>query len=232
MKPKAKDSSILKFPLWAVILVEELLDVTRRKSFFIMTFVLFTFMQIDFFVNDSLADIWVWVFIPISCVIMSMKARLLRSIYLWSMKRVYQQNPFRSPRKPLRPFLVISDIFLIFPFEIEKIYLLSLVLIEIDQIWEMGFDWRTIWGSRMAVVPKCKREGVEELKSQKIVPVLSQSMDTLKLCNKSKNQPRRSIRRRDMGVYPFLTLKNSNVPLLSLHQNWDRKLKFGIWSHR
>ena len=103
-----------------------------------------------------------------------MKTNPLRSIDLWWMRSgggEYQQNPFWDPRRSLYDYFWSCQIF-IFSLETRN-YLLSSILIKIDQIWEMGFDWQWISYSGVgltsgqnSVMSKFGGGGAEGLKLQ------------------------------------------------------------------
>ena len=72
-------------------------------------------------------------------------------INLWWMRWEYQENPFGSPRRRLKLFLAMSDIYFnfLFPPLLPQNYLLCLILTKSALIWSIGLVWRRvryIWG--------------------------------------------------------------------------------------
>ena len=103
-------------------------------------------------------------------------------------------HSFWDLKKPLQPFLAMSDIYISFPPSCPQLknYLLNWILTKFEEIWGIGFHWYAIWhsGEKMAsshnpAEPKFSGEGAERRKSQKL--------SNHKLFNISENQPSRSM---------------------------------------
>ena len=113
-----------------------------------------------------------------------MKTKLLRSINLWQTIEEYQQSLFCGTSKPLRPFLVMLDIYFYFfipPSPTEtKNNLLSFRRTKIDQTLTTG--WQTRYSTA-----KFGGGSAKKLKSQKY-SFLNQSLNHSKLYNIFKNQ--------------------------------------------
>ena len=126
----------------------------------------------------------------------------------------------------------MSDIYSLFmylltpPPSLTKNHLLCSIPIKIDQIWEIGYNWRRIWYSRVrmtsvqnSVVPKFRRGGAEKLKSKKLI-FFKQTIGNPKLCIIPNNQPLKSIRNGDMSGFFFFDFeKEVSFPYLSSESN-------------